>query len=126
MFCGRCRTFGPWPFAYREDYAKGGFPVLPVKLGVERSLYHIGLYTFTYVGVALTAPFFLQSHVLYLLMVLPVSAKVVWEFFKYFRSIEAKGWLPFFLWTNLSLLIYLGVPVMDKWLVYQVPIWSGQ
>ena len=126
MFLWQMPHFWALAIRFRDDYAKGGFPVLPVKLGVRRSLYHIGLYMFTYVGVALTAPFFLQSHVLYLLLVLPVSFKVVWEFFKYFRSVDAKAWLPFFLWTNLSLLIYLGVPVMDKWLIYQVPQWSHQ
>ena len=115
-----------WALAirYRADYEQGGFPVLPVRLGVQRSLYHIGLYMFTYVGVALTAPFFLQSHVLYLLFVVPISVKVVQEFFRFFRSVDARQWLPFFLWTNLSLLVYLGVPVMDKWLVYQSPFWG--
>jgi protoheme IX farnesyltransferase len=87
-----------------------------VRIGTRRTLYHIGLYVFTYVGVALAAPWFLQAHVMYLLLVVPVSVKVVWEFFKYFRAHESKAWLPFFLWTNLSLLVYLAVPVMDKWL----------
>lgn len=107
-----------WSLAIRfhEDYKLGGFPVLPVTLGVNRALYHVGLYLFTYVGVALMAPWFLQAHILYFLLVLPISIKVLLEFRKYYRNHEPKAWLPFFLWTNLSLLIYLAVPVMDKWL----------
>ncbi|MBX3020302.1 MAG: protoheme IX farnesyltransferase [Bdellovibrionales bacterium] len=116
MFLWQMPHFWSLAIRFREDYQNGGFPVLPVSLGVNRALYHIGLYLFTYVGVALMAPLFLQAHVLYVLLVVPVSLKVIWEFYKYFQAREAKAWLPFFLWTNLSLLIYLAVPVMDKWL----------
>ncbi len=116
LFLWQMPHFWSLAIRFREDYRAGGVPVLPVELGVSRSLYHIGLYLFTYVGVALAAPWFLEAHVLYLLLVFPISMKLIWEFVKYFRTRESKAWLPFFLWTNLSLLIYLAVPVMDKWL----------
>lgn len=116
MFLWQMPHFWSLAIRFREDYERGGFPVLPVKIGAQRAMYHIGLYLFTYVGVALASPWFLQTHVLYLLLVLPVSLKVIWEFRKYYQNQERKAWLPFFLWTNLSLLIYLAVPVMDKWL----------
>jgi protoheme IX farnesyltransferase len=117
MFLWQMPHFWSLAIRFREDYQNGGFPVLPVRVGVNRALYHIGLYLFTYVGVALSAPWFLQAHILYVLLVLPISLKVIWEFYKYFQARESKAWLPFFLWTNLSLLIYLAVPVMDKWLL---------
>jgi len=116
MFLWQMPHFWSLAIRFREDYENGGFPVLPVQLGVGRALYHIGLYVFTYVGVALMAPLFLRAHVLYVLLVLPISLKVIWEFAKYYRDQERRAWLPFFLWTNLSLLVYLTVPVMDKWL----------
>jgi protoheme IX farnesyltransferase len=116
MFLWQMPHFWSLAIRYREDYESGGVPVLPVSLGVNRTLYHIGLYVFAYVGVALMAPWFLQAHVLYFMLVLPISIKVIWEFFRYFQAYETRSWLPFFLWTNLSLLIYLAVPVMDKWL----------
>jgi len=116
MFLWQMPHFWLLAIRFRDDYQSGGVPVLPVRLGVQRALYHIGLYVFAYVGVALAAPWFLQAHMLYLMLVLPVSLKVLWEFFKYLQASEGKAWLPFFLWTNLSLLIYLAVPVMDKWL----------
>lgn len=120
MFLWQMPHFWSLAIRFRDDYEKGGFPVLPVSLGVNRALYHIGLYVFTYVGVALAAPWFLQANVLYLLLVLPMALKVLWEFFKYYRSENARAWLPFFLWTNLSLLIFLAVPVMDKWLSWMM------
>ena len=116
LFLWQMPHFWSLAIRFKEDYRAGGIPVLPVRLGVDRSLYHIGLYVFTYVGVALLAPWFLQAHALYLLLVFPISIKLIWEFFKYFRQGEGRGWLPFFLWTNVSLLVYLAVPVMDKWL----------
>lgn len=115
MFLWQMPHFWALAIRFRDDYEKGGFPVLPVSLGVNRALYHVGLYVFAYVGVALLAPWFLQTHILYVLLVMPVSMKVLWEFRKYFRQGEGRGWLPFFLWTNMSLLVYLAVPVMDKW-----------
>lgn len=116
MFLWQMPHFWSLAIRFRDDYEQGGFPVLPVSLGVHRALYHIGLYVFTYVGVALMAPWFLQSHILYFLLVLPISLKVILEFRKFYFSRERKAWLPFFLWTNFSLLIYLAVPVMDKWI----------
>lgn len=118
LFLWQMPHFWSLAIRFREDYRQGGIPVLPVKVGVDRSLYHIGLYVFAYVGVALMAPWFLRAHALYLLLVFPISIKLIWEFFKYFQAREGKAWLPFFLWTNLSLLVYLAVPVMDKWLSY--------
>lgn len=118
MFLWQMPHFWALAIRFRDDYKKGGFPVLPVSLGVERSLYHIGLYVFAYVGVALASPWFLQSHILYLLLAVPISFKLMWAFSVYYRSGGGRGWLPFFLWTNFSLLIYLAVPVMDKWLYW--------
>lgn len=116
MFLWQMPHFWSLAIRFRDDYEQGGFPVLPVAVGVNRALYHVGLYVFTYVGVALMAPWFLQAHVLYLILVLPMSFKVLWEFKKYYTAGASRAWLPFFLWTNLSLLIYLAAPVMDKWL----------
>lgn len=116
LFLWQMPHFWSLAIRFREDYREGGFPVLPLTIGVDRTQYHIGLYLFTYVGVALMAPWFLRAHVLYLLLVFPISIKLIWEFFKYYRHPDSKAWLPFFLWTNMSLLIYLAVPVMDKWI----------
>ena len=116
LFLWQMPHFWSLAIRFKEDYRAGGIPVLPVRVGVDRSMYHIGLYVFTYVGVALLAPWFLRAHALYLLLVFPISIKLIWEFFKYFRQGEGRGWLPFFMWTNFSLLVYLAVPVMDKWL----------
>ena len=82
LFLWQMPHFWSLAIRFRDDYKAGGIPVLPVSLGVNRSLYHIGLYTFTYVGVALSAPWFLQTHVLYLVLVFPISLKIIWEFLK--------------------------------------------
>ncbi|MGZ6480098.1 MAG: heme o synthase [Bdellovibrionales bacterium] len=120
LFLWQMPHFWSLAIRFRDDYEQGGFPVLPVTIGTERAMYHVGLYLFTYVGVALLAPWFLQAHILYFLLVVPISFKVILEFRKYFNNPERKAWLPFFLWTNLSLLIYLAVPVMDKWLSWMM------
>lgn len=118
MFLWQMPHFWALAIRYRDDYASGGIPVLPVSLGVSKSLYHIGLYTLAYVGVAMSAPWFLKANVFHLLLVIPISLKVLWEFAKYFRHNATQGWLPFFLWTNFSLIVYLAVPVVDKWIFW--------
>lgn len=118
MFLWQMPHFWCLAIRYKEDYRSGGIPVLPAQLGVSKTLYHIGLYVFAYVGVALASPWLLEANVLYLLLVLPISAKVLFEFFRYLKSEGQQRWLPFFLWTNLSMLIYLGVPVFDKWFYF--------
>lgn len=116
MFLWQMPHFWCLAIRYRDDYAQGGVPVLPLKIGVDRTLYHMGLYVLTYVGLAAAAPWFFTSHVFYVLLVLPLSAKVLIEFFRYFRERGEGRWLPFFLWTNVSMLAFIGAPVMDRWL----------
>ncbi len=118
MFLWQMPHFWALAIRYKDDYSKGGFPVLPAEIGVERTLYQIGLYTFAYVGVALAAPLFVNAHVNYLILVIPFALKVMWEFVKYYKSGGEKKWLPFFLWLNLSMLVFISVPVFDRWLFY--------
>lgn len=116
MFLWQMPHFWVLAIRFKDDYMKAGFPVLPAILGREKTVYHIGLYMFVYAGLALVSPWFLRANVLYVLVVLPISVKILFEFFKYYHSKNEKSWLPFFLWINMSLLVFIGVPVFDKWL----------
>lgn len=115
MFLWQMPHFWILTIKYREDYARGGVPVLPVSKGVSTTLYHIVIYTFAYVGVALAAPMFFQVRWMYLLFFIPVSFKLLLDLKRYYQSHGEKHWLSFFIWTNLSLFIFLAVPVIDKW-----------
>ena len=100
---------------FKDDYELGGIPTLPVALGVEKTLFHVGLYTFAYAGVALSAPLFLQASWTYALLVLPFAFMLLKEFFKVQKSNATKGWFSFFMWTNVSVLVFLFIPAIDKW-----------
>lgn len=106
-----------WALAmrFKEDYRSGGVPTLPVALGVEKTLFHMGLWTFLYLILAIASPLFVHASWTYLLLVYPISAMVLVSFGKYYRSRGEQHWLAFFMWTNLSVLVYLAVPVIDKW-----------
>ena len=106
---------------YKEDYEKGGVPTLPAALGIHRTLLHMGLWTFLYIFVAMGSPWFVQASWIYLLLVGPISFKVLQEFFRFYRSDGQERWLAFFMWTNVSVLIYLFVPVIDKWSFLLIP-----
>jgi protoheme IX farnesyltransferase len=118
MFLWQMPHFWALAVRYRDDYARGGFPVLPTQIGIERTVYHVGLYTFTYAGVAIASPWFVSTHILYIVLIVPLALKVIWEFFKFFHSKNNERWLPFFLWTNLSMLVFICVPVFDKWIMF--------
>lgn len=122
MFLWQMPHFWSIAIRFREDYALGGIPVLPVRVGTERTMYHIALYTFAYVATAAAAPYFTSARWAYAILVLPVSFVIVWQFMKFFKSVvekhEKTKWLSFFLWTNLSILIFLAAPVIDRWISY--------
>lgn len=114
MFLWQMPHFWVLAIRFQKDYAAGGFPVLPASRGLETTLYQIGLYTFVYVGTAMASPWFVQASWVYLLLVLPFCFQVLREYFRYRKS-QAERWFPFFMWTNISMLVFLIVPVLDKW-----------
>ncbi len=115
MFLWQMPHFWAIAIRFKDDYHLGGIPVLPSRLGVDRTLFHIGLYVFVYVALAFASPWFVETGYLYFLLVVPFALKVLWEFFKYFKHSAQAGWLPFFMWVNFSLLVFLAVPILEKW-----------
>ena len=109
-----------WSLAlqYREDYEKAGVPVLPVVGGSQQTLYQIGLYVLVYIGLALSSPLFLKTGLMYLFFSAPMSFILFYQFYKYFYN--PKNWLSFFLWINMSLLVYFCVPVLDQWIFQSI------
>lgn len=114
MFLWQMPHFWVLANKYKEDYRAGGIPVLPAVVGIERTMFHIGLYTFAYVGVAVASPWFVHASWIYLLLVVPFALKVLQEFFRYQKS-AATRWFPYFMWLNVSMLVFITVPVVDKW-----------
>jgi protoheme IX farnesyltransferase len=115
LFLWQMPHFWTLAIKFKDDYASGGVPVLPVALGIEKTLYQIGLYTILYVGVAVAAPWFVHASWVYVLVVLPFAFKVMQEFIRFYRSKGTERWFAFFMWTNVSMLVFIFVPVIDKW-----------
>jgi len=116
MFLWQMPHFWCLAIRYQEDYKQGGVPTLPVALGVPKTLYHMGLYVFVYVALAVASPWLVQAHIFYFLFVIPLALKVLYEFVKYFQAEGQKKWLSFFLWTNFSMIAFIAAPVIDKWI----------
>ncbi len=115
MFLWQMPHFWALALRYREDYALAGIPVLPVVIGEQRTMYHIGLYVFAYAAWAVSSPWFINVWIGYLLVILPFVAKVVVEFWSYYKDPSKRRWLSFFLWTTFSVLVFVIIPVFDKW-----------
>lgn len=115
MFLWQMPHFWALAIRFKDDYAKGGVPTLPVSLGMQKTLFQIGLYTFVYVAVAIAAPWFVLTSWMYILAVLPFAFKVMQEFLRFYKSNGTERWFAFFMWTNISMLVFLFVPVIDKW-----------
>lgn len=99
---------------YKDDYAKGDFPVLPVALGEEKTFGQIIVYTLLYVAVALAAPWFMHTSWIYLAIIGPFVFFVMKTLIRYVKT-HGEKWLGFFLWLNFSMLAFLFVPVIEKW-----------
>jgi protoheme IX farnesyltransferase len=115
LFLWQMPHFWALAIKFKDDYAKGGVPTLPVAMGLQKTLFQIGLYTILYVGVAMAAPWFVHASWMYILAVIPFAFKVLQEFIRFYRSDATKRWFAFFMWTNLSMLVFVFVPVIDKW-----------
>jgi protoheme IX farnesyltransferase len=100
---------------YTDDYAKGGFPTLPVARGPNVTVMQIGIWCLAYVGLSLIAPLFLPVGKLYIILTLPMSLKVLWELRAFAKAPESKKWLHFSLWVNFSLIAYIGAAAIDAW-----------
>lgn len=118
MFLWQMPHFWSLAIRYKDDYAKGGIPVLPTRIGTQATLFHMGLYMFAYVGIAIASPWFTIAHFFYAALVVPFAAKVLYEFFRYYRTGAQARWINFFLWINFSVLVFLLAPVLDKWQAY--------
>jgi protoheme IX farnesyltransferase len=115
MFLWQMPHFWTLAIRFKDDYAKGNFPVLPAIVGSGRAKYHISFYVWCYAFLGLMSPFFVEYLYAYFFVVIPFSFIVVWQFLKYFKSEDAKAWLPFFLVTNFSMLAFIFAPLIDKW-----------
>ena len=115
MFLWQMPHFWSLAIRYADDYAKGKFPVLPAVVGSGRTKYHISFYVWGYIQLAIMGPLFIPYSYAYFVLVLPTCAIMIWQFFKFFNSKDEKAWLPFFLVTNLSMLIFVIAPLVDKY-----------
>lgn len=113
LFLWQIPHFWVLALKYKDDYAKGEFPVLPVALGDEKTMGQIIIYTLLYVVVALAVPWFTQVHWGYLALIIPFAFFVIKTLSIYFRT-KGERWLPFFLALNFSMLAFLFVPVIEK------------
>lgn len=105
---------------FKNDYAQGQFPTLPVALGERITVFQIQLWCLGYIGLALVAPFFLKVGAVYLGVTFPVCGLLLYFLKKYVvhaQNPESKNWLPFFLTVNFSLIFFVGAAAMDLWSV---------
>jgi protoheme IX farnesyltransferase len=116
LFLWQMPHFWALAIKFKDDYAKGGVPTLPAALGIHKTLYHMGLWTFLYVAFAIASPWFIHASWVYLIAVVPFGFKMMQEFFRFYKSEGQQRWLAFFMWVNLSVLVFLFVPVVDKWI----------
>lgn len=115
MFLWQMPHFWMLAIKFKEDYRLGDIPTLPTALGVQKTLFQVGLYTFTYAGVAIASPFFLHTSWVYIALIFPFAFMLLKEFFRVYKSEANERWLAFFMWTNISMLVFIFVPVVDKW-----------
>ncbi len=117
MFLWQMPHFWTLAIRYKDDYAAADFPILPVVVGNDRTIFHISFYVWAYAFLAIMSPFFVDFYYAYFIIVIPFAMLVVWLFFKYVKNEKTndKAWLPFFLATNFSMLAFLFAPLIDKW-----------
>lgn len=119
LFIWQMPHFWTLAIRFKDDYGKAGIPVLPYMLGVHRTIYHIGLYVFAYLAVALTAPITIHATIVHFCIVVPFCIWVLYQFYV-FTIKKEKAWLGFFLSVNFSLLAFLIAPLVDRWAIFYI------
>ncbi len=118
MFLWQMPHFWSLAIRYMDDYKKGGFPVLPVEFGKNRTLFHMSLYILPYIALAVLSPWFIPAGYSYFILVLPLAFVSTYEFYKFVKSEANRNWVRFFIWINLSMVGFLLAPVLDRWVFY--------
>lgn len=121
MFLWQMPHFWALAIKFKGDYSQGGVPTLPVALGNGRTVYHIGIYTIVYLGVAVASPWFVTANVFYFLAVIPFSALLLFELIRFAKSDLNRTWFRFFMNVNVSLLVFLVAAFLDKWIHVNIP-----
>lgn len=99
---------------FKEDYAKGDFPVLPVALGNKKTFSQIIGYTGLYLFVALATPWFLNTSWSYLILIVPFVICIIKTLYVYIKT-QGERWFGLFMWLNFSMLAFIFIPALDKW-----------
>ena len=115
MFFWQMPHFWALAIRYQEDYKEANIPVLPFKKGLKVTKYYTGLYTMAYLALVLSAPSVIPVGWIYLLVTIPFAFKILWQLFVFLENPTGKSWTVFFLWTTSSILIFVMVPVIDRW-----------
>ncbi len=104
-----------WSLAlhYKKDYQLASVPVLPLRLGDSKTIYYIGIYLLSYLGLVLISPLLFPMNFIYALVIIPICIKLFLEFVKFSKKL---GKIKFFIWLNGSILIFLWAPVWDFWI----------
>ncbi|MCJ8275747.1 MAG: protoheme IX farnesyltransferase [Bdellovibrionales bacterium] len=118
MFLWQMPHFWALALRYKDDYKLGGIPVLPAERGQKATEFYVGLYTFAYLGLVFAAPFVIPVRWAYLVIAIPFAFKIYWELFGFLKDPLGKKWVGFFLWTTLSILVFIFVPAIDRWSVW--------
>lgn len=100
---------------YKDDYKAAQVPTLPVALGLPQTMLQIRLYTLLYVASALMTPWFLESKWAYMFLTVPMGLVGLFFMQKYAHNTSGRNWFIFFMWTNLSILVFLFAPCVDRW-----------
>lgn len=115
LFLWQMPHFWALALKYKDDYRSGEVPTLPAALGIDKTLKQMVLFTYLYVGLALLSPWLLTTSWFYIALVVPFSLFLFFETQKFFKQKGQVGWLRYFLAINLSVLIFVFVPALDKW-----------
>jgi protoheme IX farnesyltransferase len=112
LFLWQMPHFWALALRYRDDYAAGGFPMVSETVGIEGTARLILLYAFGLTG---WSPTFGLGGPVAFAAAAALGGRLIWLAAKFAREPEdRRGWLGLFLFSNLYLLLFFAVLVLER------------
>lgn len=101
--------YGALAIKYNDDYKRADFPVLPVVIGVQKTIYLMGFFMVLFIVTAIAYPLYFNWSQSGLYIHIPLVIALI---VTYLNMVESKQTMRYFMVCNFSMLGFIATPLL--------------